>query len=145
LQKQQAQLDKVIAGAPLVQSQLSDLTRDVDLLNAKVAQLTSKKAEAEITADLEMKSGPAAFRVLESAQPPTLAAAPNRAQFLLLALLGAIALGCAVALGQELSDRSLRSEDEVGGALALPVLACVPELGGRYAMQVLPNHVEAQA
>ena len=145
LQKQQAQLDKSIAGTPMVQNQLNDLTKDVDLLNAKVAQLTSKKAEAEITAELEQKSGPSEFRVLESAQPPSLAASPNRPQLLLLALVAALFLGAAIALGQELSDRSLRSESEVGSALSLPVLACVPELSGAYHQHVLPAHVQAEA
>lgn len=145
LQKRQAQLDKGIAGTPLVQAQLTELTRDVDLLNAKVAQLTSKKAEAEITADLEQKSGPSEFRVLESATPPSIPAAPNRQQMLMLAILAALALGAAVAMGQELSDRSLRSESEVGTALALPVLACVPELTGKYDLRVLPMHTQAEA
>ncbi|MCA1825531.1 MAG: GumC family protein [Myxococcales bacterium] len=145
LQTEQSKIDKFIAGAPLVAAQLADLNKDVDLIGAKVASLTSKKAEAEITAELEQKSGPTEFRVLESAQPPTIAAAPNRTQFLGLALLAAIALGCAIALGQELSDRSIRSESEIGDTLALPVLACVPELGGKYDLQVLPSHVQAQA
>lgn len=146
LQKQQAQLDKLIAGTPMVQAQLNDLSKDVDLLSAKVAQLTSKKAEAEITAELEQKSGPSEYRVLESAQPPTIAASPNRPQFLLLAIVAALFLGCAIALGQELSDRSLRSESEVGTALALPVLACVPELSGKYDLRVLSSsNVQAEA
>lgn len=145
LEKQQAQLDKAIAGTPMVQAQLIDLTRDVDLLNAKVAQLTSKKAEAEITADLEQKSGPSEFRVLESAQPATIAGSPNRPQLLLLALVAALFLGSAIALSQELSDRSLRSESEVGMALSLPVLACVPELSGAYGLRALPSHTQAEA
>ncbi len=145
LQKQQAQLDKMIAGTPLVTAQLTDLNKDVEYLGAKVASLTSKKAEAEITADLEQKSGPSEFRVLESAQPPALAAAPNRPQLLLLALLGALALGCALAVSQELSDRSLRTEGEAGSTLALPVLACVPELGGKYDLRVLPAPAQAEA
>jgi capsular polysaccharide biosynthesis protein len=75
-----------------------------------------------------------------------MAAAPNRMQFLGLALLAALALGCALALGQELSDRSLRSEGEAGDTLALPVLACVPELvGNKYDLRVLPSHVETDA
>jgi uncharacterized protein involved in exopolysaccharide biosynthesis len=130
-----------------VASKLSDLGRDAEMLKAKVTQLVSKKAEAEITADLEQKSGPSAFRVLESAQPPGAPASPNRSQALLLALLGALALGIAVAMGQELSDRSLRSETEVGSALALPVLACVPELsvmgGGAVALLPMPQETEA--
>src|SRR5205823_5965876 len=58
MQKQQASLDKLIAGAPLVASELGEMGRDADVLRAKVASLVSKKAEAEITADLEVKSGP---------------------------------------------------------------------------------------
>jgi capsular polysaccharide biosynthesis protein len=99
-----------------------------------VGQLVSKKAEAEITAELEAKSAPAEFRVLESATAPALPASPNRPQMLLLALLAAVALGSAIAVGQELSDRTLRSEEEAV-SLALPVLATVPRLhaagGGR--------------
>jgi polysaccharide biosynthesis transport protein len=145
LQKRQAEIDKLIAGAPLVAADLAELTRDTDMLKAKVTQLISKKAEAEITADLEQKSGPSAFRVLESAQPPALPASPNRQQALMLALLGALVLGIAVSMGQELSDRSIRSESEVGTALALPVLACVPELNGAGTVALLPMQQQAEA
>jgi uncharacterized protein involved in exopolysaccharide biosynthesis len=145
LEKRQTEIDRLIAGAPLVATQLAELSRDSDMLKAKVTQLVSKKAEAEITADLEQKSGPSSFRVLESATPPATPASPNRQQALLLSLLGALALGIAITMSQELSDRSLRSESEVGSALALPVLACVPELSGMGggAVALLPMHAEA--
>jgi polysaccharide biosynthesis transport protein len=138
--KRQGEIDKMIVAAPVVASELGEISRDSDMLRAKVASLVSKKAEAEITADLEAKSGPSEFRVLESAQPPALPASPNRSQALLLALVGALVLGIAVTVAQELSDRSLRSESEVGTALALPVLACVPELYGAGAVTMLPMH-----
>ena len=145
LTKRQQEIDKLIAAVPLTASELSELTRDTDMLKAKVANLVSKKAEAEITADLEQKSGPSEFRVLESAQPPAVPASPNRSQALLLSLLGALVLGIAVSIGQELSDRSLRSEDEAGTALTLPVLACVPELNGAGAVMLLPMHQQSEA
>src|SRR5438093_979736 len=66
LLKRQTEIDKLIAVAPLVAADLAELTRDTDMVKAKVTQLISKKAEAEITADLEQKSGPSAFRALES-------------------------------------------------------------------------------
>src|SRR6185295_4455478 len=145
LSRRQEGIDKLIANAPLVASELSELNRDADMLRAKVAQLVSKKAEAEITADLEQKSAPSSFRVLESANPPALPSSPNRQQALMLALLGALALGIAIAMTQELSDRSLRSESEVGGSLALPVLACVPELAGMGTVALLPMHSQSEA
>ena len=145
LRNQQASVDKLIASAPMVASELSELSRDVELIKAKVGSLTSKKAEAEITAELEVKSGPSEYRVLESAQPASLPSSPNRPQFLMLAMLGALALGCAIALGQELSDRTLRSESEAGIALALPVLAVVPELNGVRGMAMLPMYTQVEA
>ena len=54
----------------------------------------------------------------------------------LLALLAALALGCAVAVGQEVSDQTLRSEQEAV-ALSLPVLATVPRLYGMGTSRVL--------
>jgi uncharacterized protein involved in exopolysaccharide biosynthesis len=131
-----AEVDKLIAAAPITATQLAELDRDTDMLKTKVASLVSKKAEAEITADLEAKSAPAEFRVLESATAPALPASPNRPQMLLLAMLAAIALGAAVGIGQELSDRTLRSEEEAS-ALSLPVLATVPRLYGMGASRVL--------
>ena len=126
-QARMAQIDRLMAAAPLTAVGLAELDRDSDMIKAKVQSLISKKAEAEITADLEAKSGPAEFRVLESASAPALPAAPNRPQALLLALLAALALGAAVAAFQELSDRTLRTEEEAAG-LQLPVLATVPRL-----------------
>ena len=122
-----AQIDKLMAAAPLTAAGLAEIDRDADMIKAKVQTLISKKAEAEITADLEARNGPAEFRVLESASAPALPASPNRAQALLLALLAALAIGAAVAAAQELSDRTLRTEEEAS-SLQLPVLATVPRL-----------------
>ena len=146
LQTRVAQIDRQIAAAPLTAAGLADLDRDAEMLKAKVGSLISKKAEAEITADLEAKNGPAEFRVLESATAPALPAAPNRPQALLLALLAALVLGAAVAAFQELSDKTLRTEEEAA-ALQLPVLATVPRLamaGGSSRVLSLPAYRSEQ-
>jgi uncharacterized protein involved in exopolysaccharide biosynthesis len=131
-----AQIDKLTTAVPVTAAQLAELDRDADMLKVKVQSLVSKKAEAEITADLEAKSAPSEFRVLESAAAPALPSSPNRGQALMLALLAALALGCAVAVGQELSDRSMRTEEEAA-MLQLPVLATVPRLMMAHAGRVL--------
>ena len=122
-------LDKVVAGSPLIGSQLTEMQHDLDLTRAKVGSLISKKAESELAADLEAKSAASEFRVLETASAATLPSSPNRPQALLLALLAALALGTAVAVGQELADRTLRSESEAID-VQLPVLASVPKIAG---------------
>ena len=98
----------------MVASELGELLRDSDLLRAKVGSLVSKKAEAEITADLEAKSGPSEFRVLESAQPPALPASPNRPQALMLALIGALVLGMR-GVGRPGALRSFAAQRERSG------------------------------
>jgi uncharacterized protein involved in exopolysaccharide biosynthesis len=131
-----AEIDKLIAAAPVTATQLAELDRDTDMLKVKVGHLVSKKAEAEIAADLEAKNAPTEFRVLESATAPALPGSPNRPQMAMLALLAALALGCAVAVGKEVSDQTLRSEQEAI-ALSLPVLATVPRLHGMGSSRVL--------
>jgi uncharacterized protein involved in exopolysaccharide biosynthesis len=131
-----AEIDKLNTAAPVTATQLAELDRDTEMLKVKVGQLISKKAEAEIAADLEAKNAPAEFRVLESAAAPALPSSPNRPQMMLLAFLAALALGCAVAVGQEVSDQTLRSEQEAV-ALSLPVLATVPRLHGMGTARVL--------
>lgn len=128
LEARVAVLDKNVDASPMVAVQLGEMTRDADLLKVKVGSLISKKAEAEIAADLEAKSAPTEFRVLESAVPPAVPASPNRPQFAMLALLAALIIGGAVGMARELSDRSLHSESEVGATIALPVLASIPRL-----------------
>lgn len=130
LEERMAGVDKLIITSPQVAAQLAEVGRTSDELHAKVTQLVGKKAEADIAVQLEAKNAPNEFRVLEAAVPPGLPASPNRPQALSLALLAALLLGAAVAVGQEISDRSLRSAGEANQWLALPVLATVPRLGG---------------
>ena len=121
-------VDARMALVPGNAARLSELGSQTDVLKAKVQSLVSKKAEAELAADLEHKQAASEFRVLESAAMPTLPGTPNRPQFILLAFLGALALGMALAAAQEMSDRTLRSELEAGSVVALPILASVPRI-----------------
>ena len=121
-------VDQRVQMIPANGAKLAELGRDSDVLRAKVQHLVSKKAEAEVAAELEHRQASSEFRVLESASMPTLPASPNRMQALLLAFLAALGLGIALAVAQEMSDRTLRSEFEAGSAVGLPVLASVPRI-----------------
>jgi polysaccharide biosynthesis transport protein len=147
LEQRMAGIDKVITAGPGIAAQLNDVSRDADLLRAKVGQLVSKKAEAEIAAELEQKNAPNEFRVLEAASPPALPSSPNRSDAFMLALLGALLFGAATVVGQEMSDRSLRSGVEANQWLALPVLATVPSISahsGSGRMLALPSPRRAE-
>ena len=128
LQTRIAAVNAHLMEVPVNGSKLSELTQGSEVLKAKVQQLISKKAEAELAADLEHRQAASEFRVLESAAMATTPASPNRQQALLLALLAALALGTAIAVATEMSDRTLRSEAEAGQAIALPILTSVPRI-----------------
>jgi succinoglycan biosynthesis transport protein ExoP len=128
IQARIAGVDKRVATIPGNGARLSELSRDIDGLKAKVQHLISKKAEIEVASELEHRQASSEFRVLESAAMPTLPASPNRAQALLIALLAALGLGISLAVAQEMSDRTLRNEAEAGAAIALPILASVPRI-----------------
>jgi len=128
LQARIVAVDQRMQQIPANGAKLNDLSRDSDVLRAKVQHLVSKKAEADIAAELEHKQASSEYRVLESASMPSAPSSPNRQQALMLALLASLGLGIAAAVAAEMSDRTLRNEFEAGSAVALPVLASVPRI-----------------
>src|SRR6266851_332724 len=130
----QARLEQARARAAANDLELRRMTQAINRGRRNIAQSQARIAEVDKLMEAE------------SATAPTLPASPNRPQMLLLALLAALALGSAVAVGQELSDRTLRSEEEAV-ALALPVLAMVPRLhaGGSGRVLALPAAQNEQA
>src|SRR5688500_4849201 len=88
--------------------------------------MATKRADSEITATLEQQQLGEQFKILDPARLPEKPFSPNRERMYLLSILGAIAVGIALAAGAEYLDRGLRSEDDVRLALALPVLVTIP-------------------
>jgi uncharacterized protein involved in exopolysaccharide biosynthesis len=128
LQSRMVAVDARVGEVPQNGARIGELSQGVEVLKVKVTQLISKKAEAELAADLEHRQAASEYRVLESAAMPTLPASPNRMMALLIALLGALFIGGAAGVMSEMSDHTLRSESEAGSAVALPVLAQVPRI-----------------
>jgi uncharacterized protein involved in exopolysaccharide biosynthesis len=71
------------------------------------------------------------FRIVDAARLPQRPTSPNRLQIIALGCFGGFALGLGLALLLEYRDKSLRSEEDVVFALALPVLALVPPMLSR--------------
>jgi capsular exopolysaccharide synthesis family protein len=78
-------------------------------------------------------------KLVSPAAPPEAPAYPPKALIGFLGAIGGLLLGGAIALMRESGDTSFRRADQVEAVTGLPVLAMVPQIGGRSppALQVL--------
>jgi polysaccharide chain length determinant protein (PEP-CTERM system associated) len=132
--KLQAELNAMLQrfdSSPGVQQDF--LTVQTDYRSAKerfdVAQ--RRFDEAKISEGVETTGQGERFRMLEAAIPPEGPSAPNRLRLLLMGLLLALAAGAAAVVAVEQMDTSFHSIDDVREFTAIPVLATIPQIGGR--------------
>jgi len=110
---------------------LAELDRKYDVLKTKYQQMLSRKVEADLSQELELRARQQMFHVLSPAVAPALPARPDRPAGFMLVALAALALGLLTGVVLELQDDSLREVADAHQALSIPVLATVPDLGRR--------------
>ena len=104
---------------------------DYDLAKTKYQSVVSRKVEAELAQELELKSAKSTFNVISPAGVPVSPSKPDRPLALLISLI--VALGSSGLLGLllEMRDESLRDVEEVKDRLPIPVLAVIPFIHGK--------------
>jgi polysaccharide chain length determinant protein (PEP-CTERM system associated) len=117
-----------VEATPGRESEMVALSRDYDTLRDRYQQLLSKREDARIAANLERRQIGEQFKIIDAARMPERPESPNRPRIMLLGLLGGLAFGIGRAALLEYRDTSMRSDDDVLVAVALPVLASVPLL-----------------
>ena len=113
---------------PATESRLTELMRDYTTLQGTYQSLLTKSQEAKVAANLEHRQIGEQFKILDPARMPQRPVSPNRPRIILVGSFLGLVLGLALGGLFEYRDKSLRSEDDVVTALALPVLALVPTM-----------------
>jgi polysaccharide chain length determinant protein (PEP-CTERM system associated) len=136
-----------VEAAPMRETELIALTRDYTTISQQYSQLLAKNEDAKMAADLEARQSGEQFRLLEPARLPERPFSPNRPRLMFMGVALGIAFGCATVLLLEYRDRSLRTDEDVMLALALPVLAVIPRMTNRRerSVQRRRNYVIAAA
>ncbi len=115
--------------SPLIEEQFTELTRNYQTALEFYRNLLTKKAQADMGADLERRQQGEDFRVIDPATFPAAPSFPNPLLFAGGGAFGGLCLGIAIALWLELRDKLIRTERDVEFYLDVPTLALVPMLG----------------
>jgi polysaccharide biosynthesis transport protein len=117
-----------LAGIPVVEQQMSSVTRDFEVARDHYRMLLEKKFGADMASDLESRQKGERFLILDPAQIPTKPAQPNRLIIDVLALAVGFGLGLATAFLREIIDPSVKTEQEITEILSTPIMAYIPWL-----------------
>jgi polysaccharide chain length determinant protein (PEP-CTERM system associated) len=120
-----------LALSPGIEEQYKQLTRDYDTAQKFYNDLLAKKNQSGMQTEMERAQQGEQMRLLNPANLPDSPSFPNRWLFSGGGLGIGLAIGFGLAMWLELSDKSIRTEQDVLAALNLPMLVSVPWVGAR--------------
>jgi polysaccharide chain length determinant protein (PEP-CTERM system associated) len=122
------ELERRMASTGTRESELIALTRDYATLEKIYTNLLAKSEDAKVAANLERRQIGEQFKVIDQARLPERPFSPNRLQIYFGGIAGGLGLGLALVGLLEYRDSSFRTDRDVVGVLALPVLAVIPAI-----------------
>ncbi len=135
LRKQEADLketistvERLVAETPKRQEELNTLERDLAMMQRQYQDLLFKMQNARMAENLERKQKGEQFRVLNTAQIPTIPIQPDRSKIIIFSIFLSFMFGMALAVLIEVSDHSLRDASVAQNFIGLPVLATIPRV-----------------
>lgn len=134
-EKEQKQILQQIAGyqkklnlVPALEQELASLMRDLNVLNTQFQNLQRQKFNTQLAATVETDKKNETYRIIDEPNLPVKPVYPNRIKLMLIAIAGSIAAGIGAAVGREVIDSSIASEQEAELVLGLPVLVSIPTI-----------------
>jgi len=126
-----AKYQQRVDAAPMVEQQMSSLTREYDLEKQLYDTLTARQQQAVLSEDLERRKASEQFAVLYPAGLPALPSSPDFLRVMLLASAMGVAAGVALTFAREYLDRTVYDARTLQDDFELPVLAEIPRIAVR--------------
>jgi len=114
--------------APVREQQLAEVTRSYENSRQYYQSLLQKKLQSELATNLEKRQQGEQFRILDPASLPQKPSRPDRLQITLFGWLLGLCLGVVLTAAREITDNSVRGEEELQQAVRLLVLVRIPLL-----------------
>jgi polysaccharide biosynthesis transport protein len=117
-----------VEAAPVVEQELTSLTRDYAAEKDRYADLTTRLNNARVAEEVARKQGGERFSVLYPAFLPDKPIEPKPLKIMALAIVAGLVLGAAAALGREFLDRSVHDLRALQTEFEVPVLGEIPRI-----------------
>lgn len=130
-----AKLEQRIANTPRRAEELARMEKVFENLTLSIRDLQMRKVGADMGRQIELAQKGERFRIIESAQPPTVPVSPNRPLWFVAGTLLGVMSGLGLLALREITDTSFHCASDLQATLGLPVLASIPRVeigaGGR--------------
>lgn len=119
---------KRIEDTPKREQELTNLSRDYDLMKGNYQSLLDKRNQSRMAENLERKQKGEQFKILDPARLPENPVRPDLQRILLIGTFIGLVFGVGLAWYRESVDQCFYTVDDLEGTLNLPVLAEIPSL-----------------
>jgi polysaccharide chain length determinant protein (PEP-CTERM system associated) len=117
-----------VDAAPSRETELTELTRDYDILQASYNDLLRKNENSKLAVSLERRQIGEQFKIIDGARLPERPVSPDRPRIIGMGAAIGLGFGLALVALLEYRDSSLKNDTDVVVSLALPVLALIPAM-----------------
>jgi polysaccharide chain length determinant protein (PEP-CTERM system associated) len=114
--------------APLVEAELTTLTRDYGVLRKNYDELISRRESAKLADAVETTGEKIQFRIVDPPQVPSTPSGPPRLIYMSLVLLGSLGAGIVVAFLMSQLDDTFFSLSSLRESIGLPVLGGISRI-----------------
>jgi len=128
LQGEMNKAQERLANTPRVAEQLDALEREYAQLGESFKDMSAKRLEAAVAANMERRQKGEQFRVLEPAFPPPDPNSPNRPLIIALGIMVGIGAAFGLALVLDAADSSYHNARQLQSGLRIPVLTAIPSI-----------------
>jgi polysaccharide chain length determinant protein (PEP-CTERM system associated) len=117
-----------VEAAPARESEMAELMRDYETLRLSYNDLLRKSQASNLAVNLERRQIGEQFKIIDGARLPERPVSPNRPRIIGFGAFFGLAFGLALVALLEYRDATVKTDDDVVMALALPVLAQIPAM-----------------
>lgn len=122
------QLQSRQSSEPGVAAEQARLNRDYEVLKTQYDRLLENREQVRLRSDVQSRTNPITFRVIDPPSRPVVPVAPNRPLLLTLVLIAALGAGAGAAFVRGQLQTTFPTESRLAAATGLPVFGTISEV-----------------